>query len=332
MLDACEWRYRRVLGALGLVLVLFLLLLNVSGLLIAAVQTVLSLMPLSPVQAEVIYQLAYAVFYMLPFLLASLFARPIFRKRALPYRPMLAPARLSPLLPLILFAGMGLILGAAYVNSFLTQLIGYSMEGLVEEPSVSEPYQLVLQLITVCIIPGFFEELLFRGVIMTNCMPFGRIPAILISAGSFALMHQNIGQFFYTFLAGLLLGLVYDLTGSIWNCVLLHVCNNLFSVLESGLLETLSERAGAMACTALELMLLLLGALSVAVLLRRGFGKGARAAAREGFFERSLPASDSYATCPVAGNRMLRLSVTPSTVIYTVFCLIEAGALLLLAL
>ncbi|MBQ8718609.1 MAG: CPBP family intramembrane metalloprotease, partial [Clostridia bacterium] len=46
----------------------------------------------------------------------------------------------------------------------------------------------------------------------------------------FGLMHQNVGQLFYTTVAGVVLALVYLETKSIWVPILLHLFNNLSTV------------------------------------------------------------------------------------------------------
>ena len=221
-----------------------------------------------------------------------------------------------------------MVLVQAYLNSALADLVGYSFVGVAEPVPLNTPYRVVLQFITTCLVPGFCEEFLFRGAIQSNCAPFGRTNAILISSLTFALMHQNVAQFLYTFAAGILLGLVYEYTGSIWNCVVLHTVNNFVSLFGTVLLSTLSERAGVLAVVLFEGGIFLLGVISMGILLPRFFGK--REPSEHGFFGRSLPASDTYAVCPVSPRRAWRLAATPSMIIYVVFCTAEMLALFLL--
>lgn len=317
-MNRCERRYRGVIGSIGLTLVLFLILMTVSSSLVLGLELAVRNLP-NAVMAEIVYQLVYALLYLLPFMLPVLAMKVIFGVRKLPYAPMKAELKISPLLPLILFAGVFVILVQAYFNAFFVGLIHYSFP--MESGVTGEPYQIVLQFITMCLVPGFCEEFLFRGAIMTNCMPFGRGRAIFISAFLFALMHQNVGQFLYSFAAGILLGIVYDLTGSLWNCILLHTVNNYVPVIQSTALARLSDRAGPLVCVLVEAVICLLGAISLVILIFRCFGT--RPAYENGFFGRELRASDAYAQCPVSSRRILQLSMTPAMLFYVVYCLLQ---------
>jgi membrane protease YdiL (CAAX protease family) len=58
---------------------------------------------------------------------------------------------------------------------------------------------------------------------------YGKTSAIVISAALFALMHTNIEQLLYTFVAGLFFGWIYMETGSLKAPILLHFVNNAVS-------------------------------------------------------------------------------------------------------
>ena len=80
---------------------------------------------------------------------------------------------------------------------------------------------------TVVIFP-FFEELLFRKLIIDRTKMYGEKLSIAFSALLFAFFHCSIDQFFYTFALGLLLGYVYVNTGKLKLCWLLHALFNLW--------------------------------------------------------------------------------------------------------
>lgn len=170
-----------------------------------------------------------SVCYMAPFILAgSIFY--IFNRKT-PTQPVRYDLNLPAVTPLLIFGGLATITAAAYVNTWFCAMIGY------EIPSEMLPYQdydnssVVIMYMTTAIAPAFAEEFLFRGVIYGNLRPFGRTQAVLISAALFSLMHQNIGQTFYTFVAGVAMAIMYELTGSIWCSVLFHLFNNQISVI-----------------------------------------------------------------------------------------------------
>lgn len=78
------------------------------------------------------------------------------------------------------------------------------------------------------ILPAIGEEMTFRGILMrfaakrTKNMAF----PIIISAAMFAAMHGNISGLPSIFLAGVLLAVIYYLTGSLWCSMLGHLINN----------------------------------------------------------------------------------------------------------
>lgn len=82
----------------------------------------------------------------------------------------------------------------------------------------------------VVVLPAICEEALFRGVIARGLEEFGKIPAILISALFFMLMHASPLQTVYQFFLGLALGFLMVETGNIFLCMILHGANNLLAV------------------------------------------------------------------------------------------------------
>ena len=81
----------------------------------------------------------------------------------------------------------------------------------------------------IVVLPAVCEELLFRGVITRGLEEFGKIPAILISALFFTLMHASPLQTVYQFCLGVALGFLMVETGNIFLCMMFHGANNLFS-------------------------------------------------------------------------------------------------------
>lgn len=83
----------------------------------------------------------------------------------------------------------------------------------------------VTMLLYICIGAPFIEEVLFRGGVMRSFQNFGRRFAIIGAAVLFALMHGNLVQIPFAFLAGLILGYA-AMEYSIWWSILLHFFNN----------------------------------------------------------------------------------------------------------
>ena len=206
--DANEYRYWKTLRSIGFALLLFLLFFNLFGLGVTGLNWLLRYLQVSKVKTAVIYQLFYAAGYLASFMVPVAFLRLFIRKSGYPYQPMRAQAKISPWLPLILFGGIAVIWTLAYLNATMVNIFRYgefSSEMLWGNDDGDAWYALVLQFIVMCLVPAFCEEFLFRGAILSNCLPFGRGTAIFISALLFGLMHQNVEQIFYAFGAGLVL-------------------------------------------------------------------------------------------------------------------------------
>ena len=219
--------YTSTLNRLGWGLVIFFVsfyIFNIGSTLL--IQTVESMG--NPVISALVEGVCSPICYMLPFFLGGIFFYAISTKKDT--QCILFEVKLPPTFPLLIIAGFGIITAAAYVNNLLCGIIGYSLPDELFQETYDNPYTVIAYMAT-ALAPAFAEEYLFRGVIYGNLRPFGRTQAILISAAMFALMHQNIGQIVYTFAAGIVMALMYELTGSIWCGVLYHMLNNQISVI-----------------------------------------------------------------------------------------------------
>lgn len=325
--------YKRVFSAIGWALVILWGLMQVFGVLVALLSVILSLLPIPAVASEVIYELFYGVGYFAVFALPALFLRPLLRRDGCQCVPMALAPRLSPYLFFMVFASVAICFSAAQINALLLEVIDYSAftsEVLLGETGGMEPHTAVLRFIVIAVVPAFCEELLFRGAILGNLLPFGRARAVLISAILFALMHQNPGQLLYTFVAGVALGAIYAYTGSIWNCTVVHLINNFISVLQEIVYARLGETVtGNAAILLIDGVIYVLGVLSVCVLAVR-FLLHRRCVQDDGVFEKMLPSSDGYALYPTVSERG-RAVVPASVIVFSVLCGLQMVFLIVLA-
>ena len=334
MIQTDRQYYRAVMSAVGGTMLIFLLFFNVYAVGVTFLTFALALFPIGDVAYNVIYQLVYATGYMLTFMLPVLFLRRFLKKKGCAVQPMSLSPRLSPMLVPILFAGVTVCFSMAQINAYVVDVFGYSdfmSEMMGEAVAAMAPYEIVLNFIVMSIVPGFCEEFLFRGAILSNLRPFGRTNAVIISAVLFALMHQNAGQLLYTFAAGIVLGLVYEYTGSIWNCTVLHVFNNFISVVQTAILAKYGETDYAAAIlTVIEVAIYLVGAISLGVLIHKHFSKQQKL--EEGVFEKDFIAADAYAEHPIRGRAATKLFFCPSMIIFFVLTVGQIGLLVLLSL
>ncbi len=275
--------------------------------------------------AKVIYEIVYGLGYAAAFVLPVFFFGWISKGK--PRERIYFNAALPKETPMYLFAGLAIISAAAYLNSLMSEVFNYSSftDTITSAADVTTNYELVLMVFTTAVVPAFVEELLFRGLVLTNLLPYGRTTAIFASALLFGAMHQNAGQFFYATVAGLVLGYLYVKTRTVWCGVLLHFVNNFYSVLSSVWAERLPEETGNIALTLLAVGIFALGILSFVYLLTGE--KDETAKIREnGAFGVALPAAPDYAAIEIPARRRVRLFFNAPMI---VFFAISASEMLL---
>lgn len=90
--------------------------------------------------------------------------------------------------------------------------------------------------VVLCIQPAIFEELAFRGVMTASLEPaLGPRPTIILTAFLFAIIHLNPISLVHLLVIGLTLGVVRRVSGSLYPCILLHLCHNGLCLLEEAL-------------------------------------------------------------------------------------------------
>ena len=138
----------------------------------------------------------------------------------------------------ISFAGIMLAIGCSFLFFLLLDKgLDPIFEGMF--PQSEQDYQKMLEslmkspltsLIQVCVLAPFIEEILMRGVVLGGLKDsYGTGTALLISATLFALLHFNMVQTLSAFVCGIVLGLLYIKTSSIFCCMTAHGGYNLIS-------------------------------------------------------------------------------------------------------
>lgn len=98
-------------------------------------------------------------------------------------------------------------------------------------PDMATPSQLVLALLCSIVIAPYFEEILFRGMIMDELLKIMR-PwiAIIIQAIAFGVMHGVLFQSIFAFVIGIALGFIYYRTKNIRIAVFFHCMFNFSAI------------------------------------------------------------------------------------------------------
>lgn len=140
----------------------------------------------------------------------------------------------------ISFFGVLIAIGCAALLYFL---LDKGLDPIFERvfPTSEEGYQKTLQtlskspvmtLFQVCILAPVIEEILMREYLLHGLSAsLGAIIALLVSSFLFALFHFNKVQTLSAFVCGIVLGLLYLWTNSVFCCILAHAGYNLISFL-----------------------------------------------------------------------------------------------------
>ena len=313
-LSEYEREYRRTTNRLGASLLLTIGLHIGLDLFLAPMLAIFA-PNLTLTQATLIEELTDMLIRLLAFLLPALFYRWITPKER--RSPMLLEPKMPKDTALIIPAAMAIIYCAAITNSFLTRSLGLSAGSpsyAVPDTSMP-PYLAVLSFMATAVIPAFCEEFLFRGLVVSQLLPYGKTTAVLGSALLFGLIHQNYGQFFYATLAGVLLALAVIESGSVWVGVIIHLLNNLISVVGEVMYNRLPYETEMVLSRAMEVLIVGGGLICLVVLIyhRSGQDKARRQELRCG---------------PQPKNGAVRGFCAPMMV---AFCLLCVGEMLILA-
>lgn len=136
-----------------------------------------------------------------------------------------------------IFAGLGLCLIGNTATSFFSvilNLFGVTFFTGAEEMEIpTTAIGVVIFVVNIAVMPALLEEFAFRGVLMQPLRKYGDWFAILTSSFCFAIVHANMVQIPFAFIAGISLGYFCIKTKSIWTSVTIHFFNNLLSALFS---------------------------------------------------------------------------------------------------
>lgn len=122
----------------------------------------------------------------------------------------------------------GVLYGLNYVNVFFLkflQLFGYSQIS-TSIPAMNGPFDLILSILIIAVLPAICEETLFRGVILSGLRKCGDVTAVVLSGLLFSIFHQNPLQTPYQFLYGMILAFVVIRTSSVLPAIIMHFLNN----------------------------------------------------------------------------------------------------------
>lgn len=149
-------------------------------------------------------------------------------------------------IPLMLSAtalGIFVCLTGNYVTGIFVDLM--SEAGItLSAPEYTPPSDFggrLIYALSIAVVPALVEEFAVRGVILQPLRKYGDKFAILASALIFAIMHGNLIQAPFALIAGIGIGYAVCITNSIWTGILIHFCNNLYSVVIEFLVADIAD-------------------------------------------------------------------------------------------
>ena len=124
---------------------------------------------------------------------------------------------------------MTMIINGIYANILIALGYQYNISiGTI----YSHEIVLVMQLLTVAVFPGIFEEITNRGLLMKALGNIKNEKVIIIVTGIFfGLFHQFIAQFGYAVFGGIIFAIIVLRTGSIIPAMIMHFMNNALSIM-----------------------------------------------------------------------------------------------------
>ncbi len=127
-------------------------------------------------------------------------------------------------------AGISIIAFSRLTSGFIMLMEKFGYQGVLGDTNVSNFGLYVLSIITVCVVPAFCEELLFRGVVLNSFRGLNKWIGIIVSGFLFMLMHGNPDQTVHQLLLGIILGYIAWETKNIWVTMLIHFFNNFIAI------------------------------------------------------------------------------------------------------
>ena len=131
------------------------------------------------------------------------------------------------------------------ISSFFTMFLGLD-SSVYDTVPPGTPIEFAIEFIAIAILPPILEEFVFRGVILSELLPYGKAFAIVGSAVFFASVHGSIEQMMYSFVYGLIFAFIAVKSSSLLMPVTIHFLNNAYSLTSDYLEVILSPESYAL--------------------------------------------------------------------------------------
>ena len=281
-------QYRSLCNRIGAALLVFYVLFNILSFgIMFAEDKVYSAYPSDLV--KLLFSLASYAVYFFSFTFPVLFFKLISRKHSFP--DMHLEFHLSKKLWLIIPAALGINFLLAAINNLILLPINFSDVIAQPLPETYYAHNFILDVIGMAIVPAICEEFLFRGLILSALLPYGKKTAVLGSAVLFSLMHQNPVQIINTLAFGIIFGLMVIETKSIWGGIILHFINNLVSMVMNAIVYVCEPPMAELLYVRIYIGIMVIGLIISAVLIVLYFQKRLRSKRENDLRREMLPST-----------------------------------------
>ena len=241
MLKAKERKRLMLLGSIsGVCIILYVLLQNVLSFLISF-EPFLSVYVRS-LEFRSIINIVFSIVGLLgPFALGAYL---LHKKKILPSLAFERPNCFPLMLTSVPFGFLVCLAGNYLTSVFVSMTRASGVE--LSAPEYTVPHSVIgriLYVVSIAVVPALVEEFAVRGVVMQPLRRYGDRFAIIVSAAVFGILHGNLVQAPFAFIAGLGMGYAVCLTNSVWTGVLIHFCNNFYSTLMDFLIADVADEA-----------------------------------------------------------------------------------------
>ena len=134
---------------------------------------------------------------------------------------------------LLILVGLFFCVAGDYLSSWVVvffKLVGFDIS-LPDTPVAEGLFARITYIVYVALAAPLCEEIAIRGAVMQPLRRYGDVFAIVTSSVVFGILHCNLVQAPFAFVAGLGMGYAVCITGSLWPSIIIHSVNNLFAAL-----------------------------------------------------------------------------------------------------
>lgn len=130
-------------------------------------------------------------------------------------------------MPFVLLFGLSTSIICAFINVGTTAIIGkYIHQGVTDSTVTFNSDSMFIMIVASVILPALCEELLLRGVALTEYSKYGVSVSVIMTSIVFALFHGNVVALPSLFVAGVFYAVLTHLLKSVWPAIICHVINN----------------------------------------------------------------------------------------------------------